>query len=388
MPYRKYEYEYPPASRLEKRPVVVGAGPCGLFAALVLASCGARPVILERGLTVDMRVEKVNAFFTERQLDTECNIQFGEGGAGAFSDGKLNTGIKDGRIRKVLDEFVGCGAPKEILRDGKPHIGTDRLRGVITNLRKKIISLGGEFLFSCRLDDIIIEKGAVRAVKTTSGIIETNALVLAIGHSARDTFEMLHRRGLSMERKSFSVGVRIEHPQSFINDALYHKFAPLLPPADYKAAVHLPGGRGVYTFCMCPGGSVVAAASEQCSVVTNGMSNLARDGKNANSAVLVSILPTDFGGDDVFAGMHFQRRLEKAAFYMAAPITAHPFRPLPIFCAVRKPCHSERLSRHIQSESAFRRLGSFSPILSPMHCAADFWVLTAKSAVSPWTTLF
>lgn len=327
MPYRKYEYEYPPASRLEKRPVVVGAGPCGLFAALVLASCGARPVILERGLTVDMRVEKVNAFFTERQLDTECNIQFGEGGAGAFSDGKLNTGIKDGRIRKVLDEFVGCGAPEEILRDGKPHIGTDRLRGVITNLRKKIISLGGEFLFSCRLDDIIIEKGAVRAVKTTSGIIETNALVLAIGHSARDTFEMLHRRGLSMERKSFSVGVRIEHPQSFINDALYHKFAPLLPPADYKAAVHLPGGRGVYTFCMCPGGSVVAAASEQCSVVTNGMSNLARDGKNANSAVLVSILPTDFGGDDVFAGMHFQRRLEKAAFFMggadySAPVQA------------------------------------------------------------------
>ena len=231
MPYRKYEYEYPPASRLEKRSVVVGAGPCGLFAALVLASCGARPIILERGLTVDMRVEKVNAFFTQRQLDTECNIQFGEGGAGTFSDGKLNTGIKDGRIRKVLDEFVGCGAPEEILRDGKPHIGTDRLRGVITNLRKKIISLGGEFLFSCRLEDIIIEKGAVRAVKTTRGVIETGALILAIGHSARDTFEMLQRRGLPMERKSFSVGVRIEHPQSFINDTLYHKFAPLLPPA-------------------------------------------------------------------------------------------------------------------------------------------------------------
>lgn len=316
MPYRKYEYEYPPASRLKKRPIVVGAGPCGLFAALVLASCGARPLIIERGLTVEERIGKVGVFFNGRQLDPESNIQFGEGGAGTFSDGKLNTGIKDGRIRKVLDEFVACGAPEDILRDGKPHIGTDRLRSVIPNLRRNIISLGGEFMFSCRLEDIIVRDGAVCAAKTTRGIFETDTLVLAIGHSARDTFEMLYGKGLPMQRKSFSVGVRIEHPQKLIDNALYHRFASQLPPADYKAAVHLPDGRGVYTFCMCPGGSVVAAASEECTVVTNGMSNLARDGKNANSAVLVSILPTDFGGEDVFAGVRFQRKLEKAAFYM------------------------------------------------------------------------
>ena len=314
--YEKYVYEYPPAARLVKRPVVVGSGPAGLFCALILAQCGAMPIVIERGLDVDSRIKSVEKFFNDAVLDPECNIQFGEGGAGTFSDGKLNTGTKDVRRAKVLEEFILCGAPEEIAISGKPHIGTDLLRGIIKNLRKKIIEHGGEFIFSCRLDDLYIENNTVKGIKTNKGDIETDTLVLALGHSARDTFKMLYSHGLNMERKSFSMGVRIEHPQSLINEARYHKFAPLLPSADYKAAVHLSGGRGVYTFCMCPGGTVVAASGEKESVVTNGMSNHARDGKNANSALLVSLLPTDFEGIDIFGGMYFQQKMERNAFLM------------------------------------------------------------------------
>ena len=315
--YEKYSYEYPPVAKLKKRPVIIGSGPAGLFAGLILAVSGAEPIIIERGLDVDSRLKSVSSFFSSGKLDTECNIQFGEGGAGTFSDGKLNTGTKDPRRYKVLEEFVKCGAPEEILIAGKPHIGTDKLVTVISNLRKKIIELGGEFRFSCKLEEIYVEKNQITGIKTSLGDIDTDKVILAIGHSARDTFKMLYDKGVFMTRKSFSVGVRIEHPQSVINKALYHDYADILPAADYKAAVHLKDGRGVYTFCMCPGGSVVAAASEEFGVVTNGMSNFMRDGKNANSALLVSILPTDFEGDDVFSGMNFQRKLEKSAYFMA-----------------------------------------------------------------------
>ncbi len=322
--YEPYLYEYPAVSRLNKRPVVVGSGPAGLFAAHILASCGAMPIVLERGMDVDSRKKAVDTYFSGGKLDTECNIQFGEGGAGTFSDGKLTTGTKDPRQHKVLSEFVKHGAPEEIMYAGKPHIGTDLLSGIIKNMRNEIISLGGEFRFGCRLEDIYTENGHITGAKTSKGDIETDALILATGHSARDTFRMIHSHGAIMEKKSFSVGVRIEHPQSLINDALYHNAKEELPAADYKAAVHLKDGRGVYTFCMCPGGTVVAAASEENTVVTNGMSNFARDGENANSALLVSVTPEDFPGD-VFSGMEFQQKLEKAAFYMGG---ANSFAPV------------------------------------------------------------
>ncbi len=314
--YTPYLYEYPPVSRLTKRPVVVGSGPAGLFAAHILAASGAFPIVIERGLDVDSRKQKVAEYFNGGKLDTECNIQFGEGGAGTFSDGKLTTGTKDVRQQKVLAEFIKHGAPEEIAYLGKPHIGTDLLTGIIKNMRNEITEAGGEFRFGCRLDDIYVENGHITGIKTSKGDIETDTVILATGHSARDTFKMIFSHGAIMEKKSFSVGVRIEHPQSLINDALYHEFKNELPAADYKAAVHLKDGRGVYTFCMCPGGSVVAAASEENTVVTNGMSNFARDGENANSALLVSVTPDDFANNDLFAGMKFQQKLEEAAFYM------------------------------------------------------------------------
>lgn len=314
--FERYEYEYPLPSRLEKRPVVVGSGPAGLFAAYIFAVCGACPIVIERGQDVDTRKKAVDGFFTDRKLNPECNIQFGEGGAGTFSDGKLTTGTKDPRQRKVLEEFIKHGAPEEIAYAGKPHIGTDLLSGIIKNIRNEIISLGGEVRFGTKLTDIYIRDNKVTGVKTNKGDIETDAVILAIGHSARDTVKMLLSHNIIMERKSFSVGVRIEHPQKLINEALYHSYKDMLPAADYKLAVHLKDGRGVYTFCMCPGGSVVAAASEENTVVTNGMSNFARDGENANSALLVSVHPGDFKGDDVLSGMHFQEKLEKSAFYM------------------------------------------------------------------------
>ena len=311
-----FRYEMPENKRKSKyTPVVVGLGPAGLFAAHILAASGAQPIVLERGMDVDSRKKAVDTYFGGGKLDTECNIQFGEGGAGTFSDGKLTTGTKDPRQHKVLTEFVKHGAPEEIMYAGKPHIGTDLLSGIIKNMRNEIISMGGEFRFSCRLDDIYTENGRIVGVRTSKGDIETDTVILATGHSARDTFRMIFSHGAIMEKKSFSVGVRIEHPQSLINDALYHGYKGELPAADYKAAVHLKDGRGVYTFCMCPGGTVVAAASEENTVVTNGMSNFARNGENANSALLVSVTPEDFS-EDIFSGMEFQQKLEKAAFYM------------------------------------------------------------------------
>ncbi len=323
--YTPYVYLQPPVSRLGSRPVVVGGGPAGLFASLILAYAGAEPILIERGLDADSRIKAVERFNSQGILDPECNVQFGEGGAGTFSDGKLNTGTKDPRRKKVMEEFIAAGAPEEISYAAKPHIGTDNLVTVVKNLRKKIISLGGEVRFSCAMRDIVIENGRVAAVETSLGQTATENVILATGHSARDVFRLCRERGAAMERKPFSVGVRIEHPQRLIQQAQYGK-ADNLPPADYKAAAHLKDGRGVYTFCMCPGGSVIAAASEENTVVTNGMSDFARSGRNANSALLVSVTPEDFKNDDLFAGIKLQRKLEKQAFYMGggnykAPVT-------------------------------------------------------------------
>lgn len=305
------------------RPVVVGFGPAGIFAALILAKAGARPIVLERGEDADSRKKKTDLFWQGGTLDEECNVQFGEGGAGAFSDGKLNTGTHSPLINQVLKELADCGAPPEILYSAKPHIGTDRLLTTVKNIREKIKALGGEVIFGARLCDFGIRDGAVRSCSYIKNgektELEADSLILAAGHSARDVFRLLVNKNIRVEQKAFSVGMRIEHLQKDLNVSMYGKNAPfeLLPPADYRLAVHLENGRGVYTFCMCPGGKVVASASERETVVTNGMSYYSRSGENANSAVLVGITPDDFGSSSPLAGAELQEKIERAAFVKA-----------------------------------------------------------------------
>ena len=302
------------------RPIVIGTGPAGLFAGLILAQAGARPILIERGRDVERRSRDVEEFFLTGKLNPLSNVQFGEGGAGTFSDGKLNTGTKDTRARKVLEEFAAAGAPEEILFQAKPHIGTDRLRTTVKNLRRTIIALGGEVRFETQMTRLQIHGGKITGVelfgKKGTEVLETSHVILAVGHSARDTFQALLNQGVVMEQKPFSVGARIEHSQKEVDRVQYGRFAghPALGSADYKLAVHLPNGRGVYTFCMCPGGQVVAAASEEGRLVTNGMSRFARNGENANSALLVGVTPADFASDSPLAGVEYQRRLEEAAY--------------------------------------------------------------------------
>ena len=298
----------------ENRPVVVGFGPAGMFAALVLAMAGCRPLVLERGEDAVSRHKKVEHFFRTGELDPKSNVQFGEGGAGTFSDGKLNTGVNNPRIGWILEQFVNAGASEEILYDAKPHVGTDVLLTVVQNLRKRIIQLGGEVRFCSQVTGILSSDNHVTGLQLADGeIIPCADVLLAIGHSARDTFEMLNDLGVPMEPKPFSMGVRIEHLQKKINESQYGTDNPHLPPADYKLVRHLEDGT-VYTFCMCPGGYVVAAASEEGGVVTNGMSYSGRDGENANAALLVTVNPGDFPEPGALGGVSWQRKIERAAY--------------------------------------------------------------------------
>lgn len=318
-PDMSYIAPKPGVRELKHRPVIAGFGPCGIFCALILAQQGYRPIVLERGKCVSERAEDVQNFWNGGALNTESNVQFGEGGAGTFSDGKLTTGIKDPRIHKVLSEFVSAGAPDEILYKNKPHIGTDLLRDVVANIREEIIRLDGEIRFSSKLVGIDAPSGKIKAIKAEdvltgeSYTLETENLVLAIGHSARDTFRYAHELGIQMSAKPFSIGVRIEHPQKMVDEAQYGKTKGL-PPAEYKLSHRCENGRGVYTFCMCPGGEVIMSSSQDGGVVTNGMSNHKRDSGTANSGLLVDVRVSDFDSDNALAGVEFQEKYERLAY--------------------------------------------------------------------------
>ena len=323
-----YTLPEPTAKAPETPPVVVGAGPAGLFAALILANAGWKPVLLERGQPVEQRQKDVAAFWAGGELNTESNVQFGEGGAGAFSDGKLNTGTKDLRHRWILEQPVSCGAPESILTDAKPHVGTDKLHAALKNLRQRLLDLGADIRFGHRREGIEVREDGLAAL-TVSGPegryrLPARQMILALGHSARDTVEGLYDQGLSMEAKPFAVGVRIEHLQSRMDAVQYKEYAghPALPVSTYKLSCHLPGGRSVFSFCVCPGGEVVAAASERKRTVTNGMSEYARDGENINGGLLVHVTPEDFGSGHPLAGIAFQRRLEEAAYRLGGGYTA------------------------------------------------------------------
>lgn len=314
----RYQHAATGTKPLLHRPVIIGAGPAGLFCAYRLALEGYQPLLLEQGAEIAERTKAVEKFWSTGELDLSTNVQFGEGGAGTFSDGKLNTMVKEtsGRISYMLETFVAFGAPAEITYKNKPHIGTDCLRDVITNLRREICRLGGEVRFHSKVTDFLIEQNKITGVKLEEEIIPCEVVVLAIGHSARDTFSVLKKHKVPMSKKAFAVGVRIEHKQETIDRAQYGTAAGKLPAADYKLTHTAANGRGVYSFCMCPGGFVVNASSEEERLTVNGMSNHARDERNANSALIVTVTPEDFGNDtqDVLAGVEFQRRLEHAAY--------------------------------------------------------------------------
>jgi uncharacterized FAD-dependent dehydrogenase len=363
-------------ANLTRRPIVIGIGPCGLFAGLLLAEMGFRPLILERGKAVRERTVDTFGLWNKGELDPESNVQFGEGGAGTFSDGKLYSQIKDPghRGRKVLQEFVEAGAPPEILYVSKPHIGTFRLVKMVETMRAKIESLGGEILFRNRVEDLIVEEGKVRGVVLTSGErLDADNVILAVGHSARDTFEMIHRRGVAIEAKPFSIGFRIEHPQALIDRCRYGPQAghPLLGAADYKLVHHCGNGRSVYSFCMCPGGTVVAAASEPGGVVTNGMSQYSRDERNANSGIVVGITPDDYPSGPL-AGIDFQRHWERRAFELGGGTYEAPGQLVGDFLAGRP---SREFGSVLPSYRPGVRLGDLST------CLPDYAIEAIREAL-------
>ena len=350
---------------LQERPVIVGFGPCGLFAALILAQAGFRPIVLERGRDVRRRTQDTWALWRKNTLDPESNVQFGEGGAGLFSDGKLYSQIKDPNFygRKVMQEFVRAGAPPEILYVSKPHIGTFRLTGVVTAMRKEILALGGEVRFEARVTDLLIDGGQIEGVVLENGeAVRSRHVVLALGHSARDTVRMLHRRGVFIEAKPFAVGLRIEHPQSLIDKARLGPYAghPVLGAADYKLVHHAKNGRAVYSFCMCPGGTVVAATSETGRVVTNGMSQYSRKERNANAGIVVGITPEqDFPGGPL-AGIELQERLESLAFELGGSDYSAPCQRVGDFI---RGVPSTGLGSVLPSYKPGVRLGDLAPLL-------------------------
>lgn len=359
-------------ANLSERPIVVGLGPCGLFAALLLAQMGFRPIVLERGKDVRRRTKDTWALWRNKQLSPESNVQFGEGGAGLFSDGKLYSQIKDPKFygRKVMAEFVKAGAPEEILFVSKPHIGTFRLTGVVSRMREEIISLGGEIRFEQKVTDLLLDNGQVQGVELASGEqLKSRHVVMALGHSARETFRMLHRRGVFVEAKPFAIGFRIEHPQGLIDQARLGKYAghPALGAADYKLVYHASNGRAVYSFCMCPGGTVVAATSEPGRVVTNGMSQYSRNERNANAGIVVNIEPEqDFPGD-ALAGVELQETLEANAYVLGGSDYCAPAQLVGDFIA-GKP--SDTLGEVVPSYKPGIRLGDLAPSLPDYAIAA------------------
>ena len=373
-----YKFVAKAPANFSKRPIVIGAGPCGLFAALLLAQMGFKPIILERGKVVRERTKDTWGFWRKSILHTESNVQYGEGGAGTFSDGKLYSQIKDSRHlgRKVLTEFVKAEAPPEILTEAHPHIGTFRLVKMVENMRRTIEALGGEYRFESRVTNLDIQDGQVRGVILASGErIAADHVVLAIGHSARDTFEMLHAAGVYVEAKPFSIGVRIEHPQSLIDASRFGGFAgnEILGAADYKLVHHASNGRDVYSFCMCPGGTVVAAASEEGRVVTNGMSQYSRAERNANAGIVVGITPEIDYPDSPLAGIDFQRKWESAAFVAGGSTYAAPAQRVGDFIAGRA------------STSLGSVIPSYKPAVLPTDlsaCLPDFAVVAIREALT------
>lgn len=332
------------AKQFTNRPIIIGFGPCGIFAALILAEAGLNPLVFERGSDMDTRIEKVEKFWKTGELDPECNVQFGEGGAGTFSDGKLTTRVKDPRIIKVNDELIEAGAEEDIRYSAHPHIGTDHLRRIVKNIRKKIEQLGGEVFFDSEVTDFIIKHNEIMAVKVKDQLIYSNHVILAIGHSAQDTFTTLNKLHVAMQPKNFAVGVRVEHSQTLINQTQYGEFSshPRLKAAEYRLAHTSSNGRGVYSFCMCPGGIVVPSSSEKEHLVINGMSYKARDGINANSAILVQVTTDDFG-KNVLDGLKYQRALEAKAYQLGGGNYAAPVQRVEDFLNHRASDHFEKV---------------------------------------------